>query len=539
VWRANCDWQSNDRKNLMGVTTTALAQEGQQERTSCAQSPATNLIVENLTIQRPDGCILLQNTTLDLAPGELVLLVGPSGSGKSTLMLLLAGLLDRTTRFAVHGRMICAGKSCDLADYGTARPRNIGGMVFQDHALFDDLNARENLHIAMDHAKSAVTALGNKVGALLAGISASQAVSSCSGGQRQRLAIARTVLADQPVLLFDEPNSGLDIAASRELIGLVRDICNESGKPALVTVHHFQDLLPLADRVLLLDPHRQALVPMPSVPEMIEAGLKAAANPLHAPSADRGNGVNSDWQLGRGRLGAGFWFLRYLASYTWMLCATPAMLLYLAGGASIFGFVTIWFGFNYYSFGGYLKSLLHDDTLIGLGMVQARIAIPLLASILFVSRNSAVIATDVGNRVLSSQFQAMRNLGIPGSAYVFGAILMSMTLGCTVFVLVSLLLGAWAAQETWHFLFPTQYRALFQAQFFHNVLKADGWPLPVMIWVPIKAASSGLLAGIASLIIAASPKASNRAVGHAVANAIVLGVLLTLLVHAIVTIMIL
>jgi hypothetical protein len=305
----------------------------------------------------------------------------------------------------------------------------------------------------------------------------------------------------------------------------------------------------LADRVLLLDPHRRQLLPLPQDPERVEAALQEAATGHEMTAAKfaerpaneaRRIGPTSrrlaDWRLDKRRSRRTFWFLRYLAGYVWILCAAPAMLLYLAGGAAIFGFVTIWFGFNYYSFDGYLKSLLHDDTLVGLGMVQSRIAIPLLASVLFVARNGAVIAADVGNRVLSSQFHAMENLRIPGRAYVFGTILLSMTLGCTAFVLVSLVLGGWAAQETWHFLFPSQYRQLFQAQFFRNVLGPNGWPLAVMVWVPIKAAASGLVAGTVSLVIASRPKTSNQEVGQAVANAIVLSVLLTLVVHASLTI---
>ena len=497
------------------------------------------LRVEGLSIERPDGRVLLRDTALELRAAELVLLVGPSGSGKSTLMLLLGGLLGQgvggwgAAGWTVRGRMFCGGQERDLSRLGGG----VGGVVFQDHALFDDLDAQENLRIALDHAppRGAEAGLAERVGGLLSGIDPGQTVGSCSGGQRQRLAIARTVLADQPVLLFDEPNSGLDIAASRRLIGLVRDLCRELGKPALITVHHFQDLLPLADRVLLLDPHGKRLVAMDADPALIEAALHDAAGPEPAGASVA---PERSWRLGGRTASRGFWFARYFAGYAWSLCAAPTMLLYLGGGAVIVGFVTVWFGFNYYSFEGYLKSLLHDDTLTGLGMVQARVAIPLLASILFVARNSAVIAADVGNRVLSSQFRAMDNLNIPGRAYVFGAILLSMTGGCVVFVVLSVLVGGWAAQETWHLQFPTQYRALFKAQFFREVLDPAGLPLPVMAWVPVKAAASGLLAGAVALLIGAGPKASSQAVGRAVANAIVLGVLLTLVVHAAISILI-
>ena len=208
------------------------------------------------------------------------------------------------------------------------------------------------------------------------------------------------------------------------------------------------------------------------------------------------------------------------------------MLLYIAAGAGITGFVTIWFGFNYYSYGGLLKSMLHDETVIGLGAVQCRVALPLICTLLFVARNSAVIAADVGNRVLTQQFRAMANLHVPGQRYVFAAILSSVVIGSLALHALALLLGAWAAQETWHVVFPGQYRALFRTLYFHNVLTASGWPVFSMVWVFLKAALSALLAGIAAIIVALGPKPSSQAVSHSVANAIVIGVIIALLVHA-------
>ena len=208
------------------------------------------------------------------------------------------------------------------------------------------------------------------------------------------------------------------------------------------------------------------------------------------------------------------------------------MLLYIAAGAGITGFVTIWFGFNYYSYGGLLKSMLHDETVIGLGAVQCRVALPLICTLLFVARNSAVIAADVANRVLTQQFRAMTNLKVPGRSYVFAAILSSVVIGSLALHALALLLGAWAAQETWHIVFPTQYRALFRTLYFKNVLTPDGWPVFSMVWVFCKAALSALLAGIAAIVVALGPKPSSQAVNHSVANAIVIGVIIALLVHA-------
>jgi ABC-type lipoprotein export system ATPase subunit/ABC-type transporter Mla maintaining outer membrane lipid asymmetry permease subunit MlaE len=489
-----------------------------------------SLAVHDLTIVRPDGEVLLRDGRLAINPAELVLLVGPSGSGKSTLLLLLGGLLQTGPgNWEVSGRLTCGDETYDLA----SEQAGIGGVVFQHYALFDDLDAQENLRIALDHAPRGTAALASDLAALLADINPRQSISSCSGGQRQRLAIARTVIANQPVLLFDEPNSGLDIASARRLLEVIRDLCGTMGKPALIAVHHFEELLPFADRVVVIDPRSRRLVELPPEAAAVEARLEqAAAAPVSgAPSQA------ARWRPPARRHSHSWWFGRYVMGYFWLLCAAPIMLLYMGAGATIIGFVTIWFGFNYHSFGGILKSVLHDETLVGLGMVQCRVAIPLIANLLFVARNSAVIAADVGNRVMSSQFQAMTNLNIPGRSYVFASILITMVTGSIIYLALSLLLGSWAAQETWHVQFPTQYRALFRIQFFRNVLDQNGWPMPLMGWVVVKAGVSGLLAGISSILIALGPKPSSQAVNRSVANAIVIGVILTLIVHAAISIL--
>ena len=404
--------------------------------------------------------------------------------------------------------------------------------MFQNYALFDDLDAQENLRIALDHAPRGTEVLAADVAAMLADIDPRQSISASSGGQRQRLAIARTVVANQPVLLFDEPNSGLDIASARRLLEVIRGLCRTMGKPALIAVHHFEELLPLADRVVVIDPRQRRLIEVPPRAGLVEARLEAAAAEDVSPGPPGLPPRASRWRLAARHRSPAWWFARYVVGYFWLLCASPIMLLYMGAGAVIIGFVTVWFGFNYHSFGGLLKSVLHDETLVGLGMVQSRVAIPLIANLLFVARNCAVIAADVGNRMLSSQFQAMANLNIPGRAYVFSSILLTMVTGSVIFLVLSLLLGGWAAQETWHVQFPTQYRDLFRAQFFRNVVDENGWPLPVMVWVVVKVAVSALLAAGSSILIALGPKPSSQAVSRSVANAIVIGVILTLLVHA-------
>src|SRR5690606_28458650 len=128
------------------------------------------------------------------------------------------------------------------------------GLVFQDNALFDDLSVEENLRIAADHAPTGARVRdGDAILSLLSDVEPDQAISACSGGQKQRVAIARTLIAGRPVLVLDEPNSGLDIKSSRRLAGLIKSICTERAFPVIIVAHHVDDLLPFADKVLLLD----------------------------------------------------------------------------------------------------------------------------------------------------------------------------------------------------------------------------------------------------------------------------------------------
>ncbi|BAI74703.1 ABC transporter related (plasmid) [Azospirillum sp. B510] len=491
------------------------------------------LVIEGLTIDRPNGQPLLRDASFTIDPAEVVLLVGPSGSGKSTVVKLLGGLLESGSgEWRVTGRLHCGGQPMDLA---TERSP-VGGIVFQDHALFNDLSAVENLRIAADHAATTPdAALVAGATALLDGIDPAQTVSSCSGGQRQRLAIARTLLADRPVLLFDEPNSGLDVAMARRLGVLIRDLCRSMNKPALVVAHHVKDLLPVADRVLLFDTRNHRLVEVPRDAEAIEAALLRLDDSVDAPA--RPGNRRRDWQAEVGHRSRFHWFLRYLAEYFWELCISPLMLIYMGSGALIMGFVSMWFGFHYNSFGGYLKSLLHDETLVGLGLVQATVAVPLISSILFVARNNAIIAADMGNRVLSSQFSAMQNLRITARGYIFSAILINMVVGSLILLVISLGMASWASMQTWHVQFPMQNFELWRGHFFRKLLPDGIHPSTGMLWVLLKVALSSLLAGCAAIVIGCGKKESVLEINAAIARSIIVGVTLTLLVHAIISIL--
>ncbi len=504
------------------------------------------VVLTDLTIVAPSGTVLLREVNLAVDPGEVLLIIGPSGSGKTTLIWLLCGLLARERGWQVQGRLaapgLAPGHVIDLARQAST----LGGLVFQNHALFDDLTAGENLRIVADHRRGPAFDLAAfdlaAAGGMLADIDPAQAVAACSGGQRQRLAIARTLLADPALLLFDEPNAGLDIRAGRWLAGIIRALCRESGKPAIIVAHHLDDFITLADRVLLLDPANASLRELPVDRAAIEAAM-LAPTPGDAPATPPGAVLPpppapaaNPWTRPLPRRPRAWWFLRYLGEYLWLLFAAPSMLLYVGLGAAIVGFVTVWFGFNYHSFGGYLRAILHDETLEGLGFLLTTVAVPFNTCLLLVARNSAIIAADLGNRVAGMQLLAMRNLRLPGRGYIVASILISLLVGALVLVAAALITAFVTSLLTWQYLFPGQPVEYWQENFFRKL--ADPHVLLVDLgWVALKVTLSVLLGGGAAVMVGLRSRRSASGVTQLIASAIIGGVSLTLLVHAVLMIL--
>lgn len=177
------------------------------------------LSVRDLTVRTSDGRTLLEVAGLDVAPGETVAVRGPSGAGKSTLLHVLAGLIAPSSGHVLWGETDLAG----LQD--TARTtfrRKTIGMVFQDHLLFDELTAAGNAGLAAAYAPRAERAgIEHRAADLLDrfGVAASgRRAARYSGGERQRIAVARALATDPPVILADEPTASLDRATADRLI---------------------------------------------------------------------------------------------------------------------------------------------------------------------------------------------------------------------------------------------------------------------------------------------------------------------------------
>jgi lipoprotein-releasing system ATP-binding protein len=206
------------------------------------------------TFYSPDGRELrvLRGVDLDVGRGETVAIMGPSGAGKSTL-LHVVGALDQPT----SGEVRIAGRSVEsLPDVEVAGLRNeLVGFVFQFHHLLRDFSALENVMfpriiggMARSEAEERARWILEQVGL---GERLHHRPNKLSGGEQQRVAVARALVNEPPVLLADEPSGNLDSETSKRLHDLLFELVEEHDS-ALVVVTHDRELAERAGRVLRL-----------------------------------------------------------------------------------------------------------------------------------------------------------------------------------------------------------------------------------------------------------------------------------------------
>jgi putative ABC transport system ATP-binding protein len=181
---------------------------------------------------------VLQNLDLDVPRGEFLALMGPSGSGKSTLLNLLGGL-DRPTRGAVGvaGERIDQLSGRKLADW---RARHVG-LVFQLYNLLPVLTAERNVDLPLLLTPLSRAERSKHVAAALAVVGLSHRAQhyprQLSGGEQQRVGIARAIVTDPTLLLCDEPTGDLDRTSGDEILALLQGLNREHGKTIIMVTH--------------------------------------------------------------------------------------------------------------------------------------------------------------------------------------------------------------------------------------------------------------------------------------------------------------
>jgi NitT/TauT family transport system ATP-binding protein len=188
--------------------------------------------------------IALRDIDLDINCGEFVCLLGPSGCGKSTLLNAVAGFsLPTSGEINVDGRRI-------------TQPGPDRGMVFQEYALFPWMTVAQNIGFGLEIQKKPASEITAKVDQLLDMLHLNdfrdRFPKDLSGGMRQRVAIARVLALDSPILLMDEPFGALDALTRRNLQDELLRIWSASGKTILFVTHSIEESIYLADRIIVM-----------------------------------------------------------------------------------------------------------------------------------------------------------------------------------------------------------------------------------------------------------------------------------------------
>ena len=190
----------------------------------------------------------LQGVDLRVSPGEFVAITGPSGSGKSTLLQLLGGL-DRPGRGEILFKGVALSDSFDLDSYRSQRV----GFVFQSFHLLPTLGALQNVQIPMFESKLGVRQRLEKAEALLRELGLEhrlrQYPNELSAGERQRVAIARSLANDPEILLADEPTGNLDSENSARIMSLLAGI-QVKRNMTMIVVTHEEEIARRAQRVI-------------------------------------------------------------------------------------------------------------------------------------------------------------------------------------------------------------------------------------------------------------------------------------------------
>jgi phospholipid/cholesterol/gamma-HCH transport system ATP-binding protein len=215
--------------------------------------------------------VVLDDVSLAIPRGQTTVIIGPSGTGKSVLIKLLVGLMEPDEgAILVDGVDVAAAPERELFAI-----RRRFGMLFQDGALFDSLTVRENIafplrrHTKMDEdAIDAAVALRlEQVG--LPGIEELMPA-ELSGGMRKRVSLARAVVMEPEILIFDEPNSGLDPITSDEIDALIGRMKAELGITFIVISHDIVGTFAVADRIAML--YNGGLVAAGTPDEVLHSG---------------------------------------------------------------------------------------------------------------------------------------------------------------------------------------------------------------------------------------------------------------------------
>ena len=194
-----------------------------------------------------EGKPLLKGISFVLAESEIVCLLGPSGGGKSTLLRIIAGL-----ETPYSGQVMWNGMDLENVP---PHERNFGFM-FQDYALFPHRTVMQNIAFGLRMKGAGAAEIDRRVAELLEKVNmaafAGRKVTDLSGGEQQRVALARTLAPKPRLLLLDEPMGALDHSLAEQLLIELRQVLRESGAPTIYVTHDQQEAFSIAERLFII-----------------------------------------------------------------------------------------------------------------------------------------------------------------------------------------------------------------------------------------------------------------------------------------------
>ncbi len=224
------------------------------------QAPAREAVLSLRGVNKRFGAVqALTDVHLDVAPGEVVALVGDNGAGKSTLVKIISGVYQPD-----GGVIHFAGRQIHVAGPSEAQTLGIS-TVFQDLALCDNLDVVANLFLGQERTSAGwldEVEMEKESWRLLKTLSAKIPsvripIASLSGGQRQTVAIARSLVGHPKVVMLDEPTAALGVAQTAEVLNLIERL-RETGLGVILVSHNMADVQAVADRIVVLRLGRNA-----------------------------------------------------------------------------------------------------------------------------------------------------------------------------------------------------------------------------------------------------------------------------------------
>jgi len=501
------------------------------------------LVVRDLAVAA-GGRRLLAPSSFTLREGERVLLVGPSGSGKSLFVDLLLGFAGPHTRgLEVSGSITLDGVEMLGREPG-ARGRGAGA-VFQVHApgLFDDLTVEENLRFGTRDADRA-----NETAHELGIEPVERRAVDCSGGERVRVVLARTLLSGADVLVCDEPTAGLDAGAIDHVVGAIRA---SHRRLTLVVTHDYEAFANFPDRILFLDPAERtirAVEPLSAALAEVREALRTSAPPpppqppLALAWPER---LARAWGRAAERVAetASDALAAFAAPLAWTRAFHPldgprvrrALRRNLAPGVAAFvGTSTVlvaltatYFLFERMPERKYAEPLFLDDLLAGLGLILVRVAVPLLVSVLLAAKLGASTAAHLGHMSLTRQVDALRMLGVSLRRHLLLPAAAGQLLASWVHTALALVLAGVTSLLVFLWDHPGWSALYFRAAWLRELEGGD------LLWLAAKVGVSALAVAAVAFRAGIQPKRAPGEVVDGIHATLLRGLLVVLAIHAV------